>query len=66
MTQIRFEIFTKYGQIHKQGSRLSSRYNIFIQSMYEDHSFGGDYNNQYGYIGDPFAQNNEADENYIY
>ena len=33
--------------------------------MYEDHSFGGDYNNQYGYIGDPFAQNNEADENYI-
>ena len=33
--------------------------------MYEDDSFGGDYNNQYGYIGDPFAENH-PDENYIY
>ena len=34
--------------------------------MYEDDSFGEDYNNQYGYIGDPFSQNHDADENYIY
>ena len=34
--------------------------------MYEDDSFVGDYNNQYGYIGDPFSQKNDADENYIY
>ena len=34
--------------------------------MYEDDSFDGDYNNQYDYIGDPFSQNHDADENYIY
>ena len=34
--------------------------------MYEDDIFGGDYKNQYGYIGDSFSQNNGADENYIY
>ena len=34
--------------------------------MYEVDSFGRDYNNQYGYIGDPFSQNNNADENNIY
>ena len=34
--------------------------------MFEDDSFGRDYNNQYGYIGDTFSQNNDADENYIY
>ena len=34
--------------------------------MYEDDSFGEDYSNQYGYIGDPFAQNTVTDENYIY
>ena len=34
--------------------------------MYEDDIFGGDYNNPYGYIGDPFSQNHDADENYIY
>ena len=38
-----------------------------FQSMYEDDgNFGEDYSNQYGYIGDPFTQNNDADENYIY
>ena len=31
-----------------------------------DQTFGEDYNNQYGYIGDPFSQKNDADENYIY
>ena len=34
--------------------------------MYEDDSFGGDYNNQYDCIGDPFSKNNDADENNIY
>ena len=35
--------------------------------MYEDDfNFGEDYSNQYGYIGDPFSQNSDADENYIY
>ena len=34
--------------------------------MYADDSFDGDYNNRYDlYIGDPFSQNNDANENYI-
>ena len=65
---VRIRPFHGTDQVWKNIGQLSTEPigSYGLANMYEDDSFGRDYDNQNGFIGDPFSQNNDADVNYIY